>query len=265
MWEGTDQVSGAGESGHGRGRGSSGATRRAGTVRPALRDRLTSGLAGVGLDLEDVTVSRAGSRSLVRVAVDRDGGIDLDAVAEAARVVSDLLDAAEAAGEGPTAGPYVLEVTSPGVDRPLTAARHWRRAVGRLVTVRDSAGDVLSGRVLSADEDGADLAVATGPARRGRLQRRRVARVTYAQVERATVEVEFSTEGNDDLSDESLSQPSAGTPQSPVSDVSADAPRAHAARDGAVQDDLPASPGPVSNDEGRQVDAQGAAGEEMTR
>nr|WP_235947177.1 ribosome maturation factor RimP [Candidatus Frankia alpina] len=230
-----------------------------------MRDRLTSGLAGVGLDLEDVTVSRAGSRSLVRVAVDRDGGIDLDAVAEAARVVSDLLDAAEAAGEGPTAGPYVLEVTSPGVDRPLTVARHWRRAVGRLVTVRDSAGDVLSGRMLSADEDGADLAVATGPARRGRPQRRRVARVTYAQVERATVEVEFSTEGNDDLSDESLSQPSAGAPQSPVSDVSADAPRAHAARDGAVQDDLPASPGPVSNDEGRQVDAQGAAGEEMTR
>ncbi|KQC37514.1 ribosome maturation factor RimP [Frankia sp. ACN1ag] len=261
-------MSGAGESGHGRGRGSSGAARRAGTVRPALRDRLTSGLAGAGFDLEDVTVSRAGSRSLVRVAVDRDGGIDLDAVAEASRVVSDLLDAAEAAGEGLSAGPYVLEVTSPGVDRPLTAPRHWRRAVGRLVTVRDSAGDVLSGRVLSADEAGADLAVATGPARRGRPQRRRVARVTYAQVERATVEVEFAAEGYDDLSGESPAQPSGDTPDAPDSGVSAEAPQAHAARDGATrddQDDHPASPGPVSNDEGRQADAQGAAGEEMTR
>ncbi len=258
-------MSGAGESGHGRGRGSSGAARRAGTVRPALRDRLTSGLAGAGFDLEDVAVSRAGSRSVVRVAVDRDGGIDLDAVAEASRVVSDLLDAAEAAGEGLSAGPYVLEVTSPGVDRPLTAPRHWRRAVGRLVTVRDSAGEVLSGRVLSADEAGADLAVATGPARRGRPQRRRVARVTYAQVERATVEVEFAAEGYDDLSGESPAQPSGDAPDSPDSGVSADAPQAHTARGGATQDDHPASPGPVSNDEGRQVDAQGAAGEEMTR
>jgi ribosome maturation factor RimP len=226
---------------------------------------LTSGLAGAGFDLEDLTVSRAGSRSLVRVSVDRDGGIDLDAVAEASRVVSDLLDAAEAAGEGLSAGPYVLEVTSPGVDRPLTAPRHWRRAVGRLVTVRDSAGEVLSGRVLSADEAGADLAVATGPVRRGRPQRRRVARVTYAQVERATVEVEFAAEGYDDLSDESSAQPSAQAPDSPDSGVSAGAPQAHDARDGVTQDDHPASPGPVFNDEGRQADAQGAAGEEMTR
>nr|MDT0666278.1 ribosome maturation factor RimP [Micromonospora sp. DSM 115978] len=74
-------------------------------------------------------MTKAGARSVVRVVVDRDGGIDLDAVAEASRLVSAVLDE----GRGPLPGAYVLEVTSPGVDRPLTRPRHWQRAVGRLV------------------------------------------------------------------------------------------------------------------------------------
>jgi ribosome maturation factor RimP len=232
------------------------------SVGSALRDRLTSSLAGAGFDLEEVTVTRAGSRSLVRVVVDRDGGVDLDAVAEASRVVSDLLDAAEAAGERLTAGPYVLEVTSPGVDRPLTAPRHWRRAVGRLVTVRGRDGVVVSGRVLSADDSGADLAVPTGPARQGRPQRRRIARVSFEQVARATVEVEFTAVEYDDLSGELSARPSGAAPGSP--DLP-DSPAPAGARSAPASDDLPASPGPVSDNEGRQVDAQGAAGEEMTR
>ena len=160
--------------------------------------------------------------------VDRDGGIDLDQVADASRLVSAILDEAEntagrGAGSSDTSsgdagsgeagpgeagdtevgdfgltGPYVLEVTSPGVDRPLTEPRHWRRAVGRLVLVRRQDGTTVEGRVLSADEEGADLAVPTGPPRRGRPVRRRIQRVVYGEVARATVQVEFGSAADDE-------------------------------------------------------------------
>ncbi|WP_279354740.1 ribosome maturation factor RimP [Frankia canadensis] len=245
--------------------GRAAAGRRAEPVAPRLRERLSSVLEPAGFDLEDVAVTRAGSRSLVRVAVDRDGGIDLDAVAEASRLVSEALDAAEAAGEAFTAGPYVLEVTSPGVDRPLTAPRHWQRAVGRLVTVRGADGAELSGRVLSADESGADLAVPTGPVQRGRPPRRKVTRVHFERVARATVEVEFSASEYDDLSGDLSTRPvgdAAGSPDVPDTPGIPDSPRLPGAP---ASDDSPAQSGPEGDNEGRQVDAQGAAGEEMTR
>jgi ribosome maturation factor RimP len=116
-------------------------------VRPLLEPVVTA----AGYDLEDVVVTAAGRRSVVRVVVDRDGGIDLDAVAEVARAVSEALDAADSLGSSP----YVLEVTSPGVDRPLTLPRHWRRNVGRLVRVGE-----LTGRIIDADEHGVTLQVA---------------------------------------------------------------------------------------------------------
>jgi ribosome maturation factor RimP len=83
--------------------------------------------------------------------------VDLDAVAEVSRVVSEVLDE-DAEGGAAFAGPYVLEVSSPGVDRPLTEQRHWRRAVGRLVET--PVGDTkLIGRVLGTDGDGVSLDV----------------------------------------------------------------------------------------------------------
>jgi ribosome maturation factor RimP len=155
----------------------------------AARARLGPALDTAGFDLEELTISRAGTRSVVRVAVDRDGGVDLDAVADASRLVSDLLDA-DGDSIGLT-GTYVLEVTSPGVDRPLTELRHWRRARGHLVTVDRAAGPAVRGRVLGADEDGVDLAVPTGVPRKGRPVRTRIERVLFADVVRAAVEVEF--------------------------------------------------------------------------
>ncbi|TDC59209.1 ribosome maturation factor RimP [Micromonospora sp. KC207] len=113
-----------------------------------------------GYDLEDVSVSRAGRRHVVRVIVDADGGINLDAVADVSRAVSAALDAAEEAGGDILAGEYQLEVSSPGVDRPLTLPRHWRRNVGRLVKVTARAGDrqptgdrQVTGRVVEADDE----------------------------------------------------------------------------------------------------------------
>jgi ribosome maturation factor RimP len=84
-----------------------------------------------GLDLESVKIGRAGRRRLLRVVVDADGGVSLDDIALVSREASVRLDDTGAMGEAP----YTLEVSSPGVDRPLTQPRHWRRAMGRLVRV----------------------------------------------------------------------------------------------------------------------------------
>jgi len=129
-----------------------------GPNRARLREVIEPVVASDGYDVEGLSVSRAGRRYLVRLTVDRDGGVNLDAVADVSRLVSRALDEIEAGGEELFAGEYELQVSSPGVDRPLTLPRHWRRNVGRLVQVR--AGDKqLTGRVVAADADGVVLAV----------------------------------------------------------------------------------------------------------
>lgn len=128
---------------------------RSSQTRAHLLEVLAPVVAATGHDLEDVSVSSAGRRSLVRVVVDADGGVDLNAVADVSRAVSEALDD-DSPGGSAFAGPYVLEVSSPGVDRPLSEQRHWRRAVGRLVQV--PVGETaLTGRVLDADAGGVTL------------------------------------------------------------------------------------------------------------
>jgi ribosome maturation factor RimP len=120
----------------------------------------------MGVDLENVRITSAGRRRLLRVIVDSDGGISLDDIAQISREFSTTLDRAAAMGEQP----YTLEVSSPGVDRPLTEPKHWRRAVGRLVTAplnssshsaTDAAADSLTvtGRVTGADSGGVQIDV----------------------------------------------------------------------------------------------------------
>jgi ribosome maturation factor RimP len=104
-----------------------------------------------GYDLEDVTVTQAGRRSLVKIVVDADGGVSLDDIAEVSRAVSAVLDDADADGGMVGRSPYTLEVTSPGVDRPLTQPRHWRRNVGRLVKVRVGE-ESLTGRIVATSD-----------------------------------------------------------------------------------------------------------------
>jgi ribosome maturation factor RimP len=140
--------------------------------RDRLRDALEPVVAAAGFDLEDVTVSVAGRRSVIRVIVDRDGGADMDAIAAVSRVVSDAFDSTNVTGDNP----YTLEVTSPGVDRPLTQARHWRRNAGRLVV----AGDVR-GRIVAADDAGVTLLV-DGTERV----------VPYAELPAGQVQIEFA-------------------------------------------------------------------------
>jgi ribosome maturation factor RimP len=148
-------------------------------AREHLLEVLTPVVSATGHDLEDVTVTSAGRRSLVRVVVDADGGVDLDAIADVSRAVSDALDA-DAPGGSAFAGPYVLEVSSPGVDRPLTEPRHWRRAAGRLVQV--TVGEqTVTGRVQAADDAGVTLDVDGAPRQ-----------IRWGELGKGKVQVEFN-------------------------------------------------------------------------
>lgn len=143
-------------------------------------DRVVAVLAPVlraaRLELEDVEVKAAGRRRVVRILVDGEHGVTLDEIAEVSRAVSDALDETDLLGDAP----YTLEVSSPGVDRPLTLPRHWRRNVGRLVTVTPRSGQDLTGRITVADDTGAELDLEPG-----------LRRIDYATVEHAVVQVEF--------------------------------------------------------------------------
>lgn len=168
---------------------------RAGADLAAIRSRLRAVVEPLvvqaGLDLEDLTVRRAGRRHLVRVTVDGDGGVGHDELSNVSHDISAALDAAEASGEELTPGAYTLEVSSPGVDRPLTLPRHWRRNIGRLVTVR--VGDrTITARVAGADDSGVVLAADSGQIR-----------AAYDDLGPGRVQVEFSriAELDDDLED----------------------------------------------------------------
>ena len=150
-------------------------------TRERLVEELTPHLLQMGLDLEVVDLTPAGRRRVLRVAVDKDGGVTMDDVAEATKEVSRVLDASDVMGEHP----YTLEVTSPGTDRPLTLPRHWRRNISRLVKVTFRDGEPTTGRIRGSDDAGAVLDV-EGTERR----------LEYAEVKKAKIQVEFKKESS---------------------------------------------------------------------
>jgi ribosome maturation factor RimP len=143
---------------------------------------LTGPLQALSLDVEAVEITPAGNRRVLRVAVDKDGGLTLDDVAAATKAVDAALEASDAMG----AGPYTLEVTSRGVDRPLTLPRHWRRNADRLVKVTLTDGTVVTGRIVASDEEKATLDVDGAPRE-----------VPYAEVKKALVQIEFNRKAAD--------------------------------------------------------------------
>lgn len=141
-----------------------------------------------GLDLEKVELRPAGRRSVLVVIVDADGGVDLETVAEVSRELSEVLDESPLMGESP----YTLEVSSPGVDRPLALPRHWRRNVGRLVRITLVDGTTVDGRIVASGEDGATIALIAGRSGKpGKASKPVEREVAYADVQRAVVQVEF--------------------------------------------------------------------------
>ncbi|WP_329198782.1 MULTISPECIES: ribosome maturation factor RimP [unclassified Streptomyces] len=153
------------------------------TQSDRLRGLLEPLVAAKGLDLEEIELSKAGKRRMLRVIVDSDEGVELDACAELSREVSDLLDQSDVMGDDE----YVLEVSSPGADRPLTEHRHYVRATGRLVKFQLAEGGELVARILDVDDEGMDLEV---PGVKGRKATAR--RIAFTDIAKARVEIEFN-------------------------------------------------------------------------
>jgi len=173
---------------------SSAGHRLAALLRPAIEQ--------IGIDLDDVEVASAGKRRLVRVLVDSDTGVSLDEVSAASQAISAVLDA-PAADAILGSAPYVLEVSSPGVDRPLTKPKHWRRSVGRLVRVSLTAGGEIQGRVIEADDDGVRLA-SSDEVKGSKSNPDSVRALTFDEIVAGRVQVEFNRPGQaapDDTAD----------------------------------------------------------------
>ncbi|MFD8968466.1 ribosome maturation factor RimP [Streptomyces sp. NPDC059568] len=153
------------------------------TQSERLRGLLEPLVSAKDLDLEEIEVSRAGRRRVLRVVVDSDEGVDLDECAELSRSISEKLDETDAMGEDE----YQLEVTSPGAERPLTEHRHYLRAVGRLARFQLHEDGELVARILTVDDEGLGLEV---PGVKGRKPTAR--RVEFTRIAKARVEIEFS-------------------------------------------------------------------------
>ena len=134
-------------------------------------------VSALGFDLEAIELTPAGNKRVLRIALDRDGGIGIDHITEATRALSEELDASDVMGSQP----YTLEVTSRGVDRPLTEPRHWRRNAGRLVRLRLADDSSIDGRIGESDDEGVII--------EGRTTSQRLA---YDQISTALVQTELN-------------------------------------------------------------------------
>ncbi|MGV0792643.1 ribosome maturation factor RimP [Mycolicibacterium sp. XJ1819] len=135
-----------------------------------------------GYEIEEVVVNAGARPPRIAVVVDADEGLDLDSLAALSRTAAELLDRVD-----DKAAPYVLEVTSRGVDRPLTAVKHYRRARGRKVEVTLADGTLLTGRLGESDERVVRLVV-----REGRQAKFSVRELPMESITKAVVQVEFS-------------------------------------------------------------------------
>jgi ribosome maturation factor RimP len=146
-----------------------------------MDDRLAALVAetvsALGLDVEAVELTPAGNKRVLRIALDRDGGIGIDHITDATRALSEALDASDVMGSQP----YTLEVTSRGVDRPLTEPRHWRRNAGRLVRLRLADDSSIDGRIGDSDDTGVEI--------EGRTSSQRL---DYTQITHALVQTELN-------------------------------------------------------------------------
>ncbi len=136
--------------------------------------------ARAGYDIEDVVIDASARPPRITVVADGDDGLDLDSAAALSRSASELLD-----GVDDSTTPYVLEVTSPGVDRPLKDEKHFRRARGRKVDLTLSDGGQLTGRVGETSGGAVRLVVRDG-------RNLAVREVPLDSIAKAVVQVEFS-------------------------------------------------------------------------
>jgi len=137
---------------------------------------ITPALSDLGFYLEDITITSAGRRSMITVIVDGDTHLSLDQVTVATKAISEIVENIQSLGQAP----FTLEVTSPGLDRPLTKPRHWRKNIDRLVKIVLLDGKEIKGRVKDATEISATVDEQV---------------VKFSDIKRATLEIEFKQVG----------------------------------------------------------------------
>ena len=141
-----------------------------------ISDAGTPALSALGFYLEDVTITSAGRRSMLTIIVDGDTHLSLDQVTSATKAVGEIVESIQSLGETP----FTLEVTSPGLDRPLTKPRHWRKNIDRLVKIVLLDGKEIKGRIKAANEVSATVDESE---------------IKFSDIKRATLEVEFKQVG----------------------------------------------------------------------
>ena len=151
------------------------------SLTQAITDLISPAVTEAGFYLEEVQIASPGSHRTVTCVVDGPTPLNLDQVTVVSRIISELLDSADVMGDTP----FTLEVTSPGVDRPLTEVRHWTKNLTRLIKTTLNDGSVITGRLTEFDEINATLVENI----KGRIKNHTVA---FADIQRAVVEIEFN-------------------------------------------------------------------------
>jgi len=141
-----------------------------------ISDAVTPALSALGFYLEDVTITSAGRRSMLTIIVDGDTHLSLDQVTSATKAIGEIVESIQSLGETP----FTLEVTSPGLDRPLTKPRHWRKNIDRLVKIVLLDGKEVKGRIKAASENSAIVDESE---------------IKFSDIKRASLEVEFKQVG----------------------------------------------------------------------
>ena len=154
-----------------------------------LAELLEPVVSEFSFDLDDIEITRSGGQRILDVTIDGDSGVNLDEVAEVSRAISEFLDQSDAMGNEP----YVLEVGTRGVTKPLTKPVHWARNVGRLVNV---AGDAINavGRIVEFNDPDVTLDI-NGKSRT----------LSIKEISRANIEVEFKKMPKEDVEADTLS------------------------------------------------------------
>lgn len=150
-------------------------------LKDQIAELITPALQQAGYFLEDVNLVTPGNHRIVTVIVDGESALNLDQVTVASKLVSELMDEAPFMGETP----FTLEVTSPGIDRPLKLPRHFAKNVTRLLKVTKTDGEVVTGRIVSNTDADVTLTVAV------KKEAKEVV-VALSDIKRAVVEIEFN-------------------------------------------------------------------------
>lgn len=136
---------------------------------------ITPAIESLGFYIEDITITSAGKRSMLTVIVDGDTHLSLDQVTVATKAISEIVENLSTLGNNP----FTLEVTSPGLDRPLTKPRHWRKNQDRLIKILLNDGKEVTGRIKESTESSVTVDEQV---------------INFADIKRATLEIEFKKE-----------------------------------------------------------------------